>query len=345
MTFHLQLTPSPLNSAPSNNSGSSSSQSQNQLEPAMIPPSRVSSTVRAVSHSRTRSKTDPISPPLPSSLGPARASPAPSPRRSSTAPTPSRIPRRKSSVPPSLIPRTGTTPPLVQGEDAEGEDAEDGEMRLLTPPPTPPFTARMFSVSGVPGQATGTDSYCPSPYKPAFSPMKPLPSRAPPKAGLTYGAPRRPRNAPMDNPASSGSDHEHEQDSTSSSSHNSQASFPASNTSSAYAYRQRSRSADVQGDIGDALDSRIARHRDLSPQFNARKASARCRAIEGYVSFASVEGLGEPPADPMSPDDADLEHERGRSTGVLGVAWGGWKRLLNVAGLEGHPVKDGGVVL
>lgn len=32
-----------------------------------------------------------------------------------------------------------------------------------------------------------------------------------------------------------------------------------------------------------------------SPTFNARAASQQCRAIEGYVSFAQVEGLGEPP--------------------------------------------------
>jgi hypothetical protein len=29
-------------------------------------------------------------------------------------------------------------------------------------------------------------------------------------------------------------------------------------------------------------------------QFNARQASAMCRKMDGYVSFASVEGLGEP---------------------------------------------------
>jgi hypothetical protein len=30
-------------------------------------------------------------------------------------------------------------------------------------------------------------------------------------------------------------------------------------------------------------------------QFNVRQASARCRQMDGYVSFAAVEGLGEPP--------------------------------------------------
>ena len=56
-----------------------------------------------------------------------------------------------------------------------------------------------------------------------------------------------------------------------------------------------------------------------SPQFNARKASARCRAIEGYVSFASVEGLGEP----AEVDDEEDEEERGRTRGRGSVNAGG----------------------
>jgi hypothetical protein len=64
--------------------------------------------------------------------------------------------------------------------------------------------------------------------------------------------------------------------------------------------------------------------------------------MEGYVSFASVEGLGEPPADPMSPDGV-VEGEDGVKTrSVLGlsagvVAWGGWRKLLGVAGVVGAP--------
>jgi len=76
--------------------------------------------------------------------------------------------------------------------------------------------------------------------------------------------------------------------------------------------------------------------------------------MEGYVSFASVEGLGEPPADPMSSPDGVVEGEDGvkARSGVLGLgaagvaAWGGWRKLLGVAGV----VHDGqqqqpGVVL
>ena len=71
------------------------------------------------------------------------------------------------------------------------------------------------------------------------------------------------------------------------------------------------------------------------PQFNARKASAQCRAMEGYVSFATVEGLGEPPADPLSPTDGD-EEERGRKGpgGVLAWGVGGFRKLLGVVGVE-----------
>ena len=51
-----------------------------------------------------------------------------------------------------------------------------------------------------------------------------------------------------------------------------------------------------------------------SPQFNARKASTRCRAIEGYVSFPSVEGLGAP-AEVGEVEEWGLE-ERGTTTGM-----------------------------
>ncbi|KAF8965572.1 hypothetical protein BDZ97DRAFT_1918135 [Flammula alnicola] len=341
------LTSSPLYSATSNNSGSNSSnQAQQQHAHALAPPSRVSSTTRVLSHSRTRSKTEPASPLPPSALGNGRGSAAPSPRRSSTVPTyPSRIPTRKQSTPPNaLAQRTGTTPPLVAGEDAEGEEAEreDGDLRLLTPPPTPPFTARLFSLSGEPAPATRAEGYCPSPYKTLYSPAVKAPLKARTQAKTGLGAPRRPRHAPVDRPPSSSSEHEHEHEQDSSSCSSSQASFPRSDTSSAYAHRQRSRSADA-AEMQNPPPSPVAGLRGQRPQFNARKASARCRAMEGYVSFASVEGLGEPPADSMSPDDADLERERGR--GVFEAAWGGWKKLLNVAGLEGNHGKDGGVVL
>ena len=74
-----------------------------------------------------------------------------------------------------------------------------------------------------------------------------------------------------------------------------------------------------------------------SPQFNARKASARCRAIEGYVSFASVEGLGEPAAE-VDDDEVDDEEERERRGRTSargnggGVLVGALRRLLGGGG-------------
>jgi len=60
-------------------------------------------------------------------------------------------------------------------------------------------------------------------------------------------------------------------------------------------------------------------HTPLRP-FNARRASAQCRAIEGYVSFANVEGLG-------VPDEPPSPHPHSQEKGAKGVltalGWGG----------------------
>ncbi|KAJ7618026.1 hypothetical protein FB45DRAFT_216919 [Roridomyces roridus] len=55
------------------------------------------------------------------------------------------------------------------------------------------------------------------------------------------------------------------------------------------------------------------------PTFNARKASAQCRQLEGYVSFAAVEGLGEPPS--PGPEGSESEDERPRKAGGLAGLW------------------------
>ncbi|TFK64967.1 hypothetical protein BDN72DRAFT_846142 [Pluteus cervinus] len=72
------------------------------------------------------------------------------------------------------------------------------------------------------------------------------------------------------------------------------------------------------------------------PAFNTRKASAQCRAMEGYVSFASIEGLGEPPEGLNSPivADGDDDDEEGRGRKGNGLMWRlgvsslGWRKLL-----------------
>ena len=88
--------------------------------------------------------------------------------------------------------------------------------------------------------------------------------------------------------------------------------------------------------------------------FNARKASTQCRAIEGYVSFASVEGLGEPPlvGDEFDGDGRNGENERMGAVaflplGVLSAALR-WKRFVGGAGpgiSHGVEGKDQGVVV
>ena len=47
--------------------------------------------------------------------------------------------------------------------------------------------------------------------------------------------------------------------------------------------------------------------------FNVRKASESCRMIEGYVSFAQIEGLGLPPNG--VDDDDDVNDRQGREEG------------------------------
>ncbi|THH12783.1 hypothetical protein EW146_g7367 [Bondarzewia mesenterica] len=49
-----------------------------------------------------------------------------------------------------------------------------------------------------------------------------------------------------------------------------------------------------------------------SPPFNVQSAAAKLRAMNGYVSFANVEGLGLPPGmDDGADDDDDGEEMRG----------------------------------
>ncbi|KAJ7049746.1 hypothetical protein C8F01DRAFT_1181726 [Mycena amicta] len=58
--------------------------------------------------------------------------------------------------------------------------------------------------------------------------------------------------------------------------------------------------------------------------FNARKASAQCRLLEGYVSFAAVEGLGEPPSPSPSDDDSERSKRGSLGAGIAGLWRGGF---------------------
>lgn len=66
--------------------------------------------------------------------------------------------------------------------------------------------------------------------------------------------------------------------------------------------------------------------------FNARKASETCRMMEGYVSFAQVEGLGTPPDGVDDDDDDGVKEGEGAAGGKRGrvLNIGTWARKLFV---------------
>ena len=260
------------------------------------------------SSSRPRSKTD----------GALTRAGAPSPRRRTTAPSAVAAPRD------GRIRHTGTTPPLVpdgspilgptKASLADMEDA-DGELRLLTPPPTPPYT---FIGYGGPKGANRVEGYCPSPYKTAdtffVSGKRPGP----------LGSARRPTTAPRGRYPSPSLERNRveldEHDETSSCS-----------SSQSYQHSSISSTSANNLDVAMPRSPPVASFGHHRSQFNARKASAQCRAMEGYISFASVEGLGVPPDDPrgdgMDATGGDLDRGR-KASGVL--AWGvdGFKKFL-----------------
>ena len=48
-----------------------------------------------------------------------------------------------------------------------------------------------------------------------------------------------------------------------------------------------------------------------TPPFNARIAAAQCKAMDGYVSFADIEGLGVPAGEVDDLEDDDVKRSRG----------------------------------
>lgn len=72
----------------------------------------------------------------------------------------------------------------------------------------------------------------------------------------------------------------------------------------------------------------------LPGMFNVRKASASCRQMEGYVSFASVEGLGQPPGCSGLDEDEDVsETGTGPAAGTVKSTLGlGIGRIWKVVG-------------
>jgi len=66
-----------------------------------------------------------------------------------------------------------------------------------------------------------------------------------------------------------------------------------------------------------------------TPPFNARTAAEQCRAMDGYVSFANIEGLGVPEGE----DDDDIEGEDGKGRG----RW--WQWLTITSGKTGSKIR------
>ena len=66
--------------------------------------------------------------------------------------------------------------------------------------------------------------------------------------------------------------------------------------------------------------------------FNVRSASEICKRIDGYVSFASVEGLGEPPGMDIDGSESE-EHEDG-------LTWGRWFKRRFFANSQNTNMND-----
>lgn len=83
-----------------------------------------------------------------------------------------------------------------------------------------------------------------------------------------------------------------------------------------YPYKRQ----EVEGSV-EKLDLSLPPHTpNTMSTFNARKASETCRMMEGYVSFANVEGLGTPP-DGVDDEDKDEEKDRDDKRGRSLSAW------------------------
>ncbi|KAF9442863.1 hypothetical protein P691DRAFT_764816 [Macrolepiota fuliginosa MF-IS2] len=234
-------------------------------------------------HHRSRSKTDPVPPPSTTPATPRRATTATQPVSSYYSKSPSLAPRhpqhpaRNNSNSSSAV----TTPPLtadaspVLGQDGDlmqqqsQQSIDPDDVRLLTPPPTPPLV--------------GT---------------------------ATPGSTKRPGVAMYRTRTRDSTEY----------------------ASSPYMYPCKRR--EIDGSV-ERLDLSLGSGAPaVGPAarcstFNARKASERCRMMEGYVSFASVEGLGMPPDgvdDDEKEDEGKEDEKRGRGISVIG----GWARRLFV---------------
>ena len=295
------------------------------------------------------------------------------------------------------------SPPLL------GEAGDD--LRLPTPPPTPPSIARGYVGDAGVRSGTGGDTYVPSPYKTATTNLSPThsgsgtPTRIPvriqtqrkkegglemrrPTQGPKETEPFRPLDSsrqtagqrqrdmtitqqslqarlPTRDPRKSTNTDGHSL--ASSESRSTRTSISSASHSHSHVgcvcgseYCACSSHSSLDGLVGAPQapfvgDIYAHSHPHQQPRsnppspttkpFNARKASTQCRAMQGYVSFASVEGLGEPPlvGDEFDGDgfgDGD-GGKGGKGTAFLPLGmWNtalGWKKFLGGGVVQGQP--------
>lgn len=196
-------------------------------------------------------------------------------------------------------PRRGENrnPPLSSSPSDTEAEALD-ELALLTPPPTPPSHHRAFSPFAHRARSS------PAASCPASSPGRTtigLPHRTPPPPRLLQSRTSPPGTLPT-SPTRSGAK-------------------PAGFYTHPHPTPPESGSASPSSSDSPPVSPSLCPGNfppGSRPQFNARKASEHCRAMEGYVSFAAVEGLGSPPDGVDEVDDAREEGGEGRK-GWMGM--------------------------
>ncbi|EAU90977.2 hypothetical protein CC1G_02364 [Coprinopsis cinerea okayama7 len=272
-------------------SGSNSARSMSREDMTTLPAS-----ASAYHHQRSRSRTEPA-PVVPS------AHAYPSPKRTHTTPASYHQRSQTRHGQYHHHGRSGTTPPLVSDgsptpeEEDEDEDPED--VRLLTPPPTPPSQMAAYHHYSMGRHAK---EYMPSPYKTTFDHRRSA-TAAPP---LRYDHRRGRSGVPSaysddhdDADDDDDDDDEYDEEEESCSCSGGRCSGLCSRLSSTLHHRSQS-----MQHFGGIQSTGPQPHR---PQFNVRRASARCRQMDGYVGFAEIEGLGVPPD---SSDSSDEETKR-----------------------------------
>lgn len=260
-----------------------------------------------------------------------------SPRRNNSSPTTATFlpsPSRSAKL-------TGSNLKPHSGNTAVGEVVK--EQRLPTPPPSPPLITRVSLGNGTP---TKTPVRSQSQRKKELRPLDFSSRQRQRDITITqpsHQALRSPTGPKKSNNNADG----HSLASTESCSTGTSASSVSHLHVGCAGYSAYSSHSSLDGPLSAPLqpppqfsDSHhLYQSQSIPPTpttpFNARKASTQCRAIQGYVSFANVEGLGEPPL-VIDEFDGDGFVEDGRGKGrkgsapflpLLSAAFG-WKKFL-----------------